>query len=210
MKFEYGRASHSTPNCVSGLAGGCAGGVAGGGQIPRRTPAGKAKAPSTAAASPAASQPVLSPGQAALRDYLAKYKTQVGLLAVRLDDGAVLASYHPADPMLPASVQKLLTSAVALAVLGNRFEFRTTLAVLGDDLVVVGDGDPTLGNPFGAEQAGGTIYDLPDAWAAKLKAAGLTAVKGNLWLDDSIFRGGRPAGWPREQLSTWYCTRWPG
>ncbi len=60
--------------------------------------------------------------------------------------------------MLPASVQKLCTTAVALEKLGNDFQFVTTVAMAGSDLVIVGDGDPTLGDPVLAR-------DIASSWS---------------------------------------------
>lgn len=156
------------------------------------------------AALPAAGAPPW-PGQAELDKYLAKYRgTRVGLCAVEVTTGSVLVSYNAETPMLPASTQKLLTSAVALTVLGRDFRFTTTLARVGEDLVVVGDGDPALGDPVLAAGRGGTIYDELDAWAAAARAAGITEVR-DLVLDDSIFSAGRYPDWPRDQADRWYC-----
>ncbi len=144
-------------------------------------------------------------GERALAEYLVGRSTQVTYHAVRLSDGVVLASRDAKAPLLPASVQKLVTSAVALSVLGGDFQFTTSLAVLADDLLLVGDGDPILGDPVLAQRRGGSIYDTFDGWATRLAAAGVSAVKGNLIVDDGIFRAGRHADWPADQHHRWYC-----
>jgi len=154
---------------------------------------------------PAAAVGAVGAGEAALARYLGSCRTQVAYRAVRLGDGAVLGSRDAETPLLPASVQKLATSAVALAVLGGDFQFTTTLAVRGDDLLLIGDGDPVLGDPVLARRRGGSIYDTFDKWAARLVAGGTTAVKGNLIVDDGIFRTGRHGDWPRDQHHRWYC-----
>ncbi|TFG87446.1 MAG: hypothetical protein E4H17_03365, partial [Gemmatimonadales bacterium] len=127
-----------------------------------------------------ASPVAAAPGEQAMAAYLAGYRTQVAYHAVRLADGAVLASRDAETPLPPASVQKLVSSAVALTVLGEPFHFTTRLAVLADDLLLVGDGDPVLGDPVLAAERGGSIYDSFDAWADQLKAGGVTGIKGNL------------------------------
>ena len=176
----------------------------------KKAPAKKAGTSAASTTPPTKSQPATAaqgagPGQRALENYLAKRSfVHVGLQAVWLKDGAVLASRDPQTPMQPASVHKLATSAVVMSVLGSEFKFTTTLATLGEDLLVVGDGDPTLGDPIMASESGGTIYDVPDAWVAKLKELKITAIKGKIIVDDGIFEGGRNPDWPRGQESTWY------
>jgi serine-type D-Ala-D-Ala carboxypeptidase/endopeptidase (penicillin-binding protein 4) len=147
---------------------------------------------------------VLDGADKATEAYLAKNPGAVSFCALRLSDGAVLAAAQPRRPMLPASVQKLCTTAVALEKLGNDFKFTTTVALLGGDLVVVGDGDPTLGDPVLARAAGRTIYDALDSWAAAVKALGVAQIN-DLVLDESIFPQRRPADWPANQRGRWYC-----
>ncbi|MFW6146469.1 MAG: D-alanyl-D-alanine carboxypeptidase/D-alanyl-D-alanine-endopeptidase [Planctomycetota bacterium] len=154
------------------------------------------------AAAPAPAAVGTSP---AVRAYLARHDTTVTYCAVRLADGRVIAARRARRPMVPASVQKVCTSAVALDVLGETFAFRTRLAVHEDDVFVVGDGDPTLGDPHLAEQAGGTIYDTPDRWARVLRDRGLRRVDGHIVLDDDIFQERRHADWPEAQHQRWYC-----
>jgi len=141
----------------------------------------------------------------AVRTYLERHNTTVTYCAVRLADGQVIASRRARRPMMPASVQKLCTSAVALDVLGETFAFRTRLAVHDDDVFVIGDGDPTLGDPHLAARDGGTIYDTLDRWARALRDRGLTRIDGHLVLDDDIFQERRHADWPEAQRRRWYC-----
>jgi D-alanyl-D-alanine carboxypeptidase/D-alanyl-D-alanine-endopeptidase (penicillin-binding protein 4) len=129
----------------------------------------------------------------------------VSISAVLVGDGQVLLDRQGSTPVTPASVQKLLATAVALRTLGADFAFTTRLVRIGNDLAVVGDGDPTLGDPYLAEVSGGTIYDVLDDWAAKVRQAGPSAIAGDLVLDDSIFSSGRHPDWPAEQLDRWYC-----
>ena len=166
------------------------------------SPAGRSANAGEAPSRPAQTAPS---GDKALDEFLAAKNGKIGVYAIRLRDGAVLASHDATVPMAPGSVEKVATSAVALAVLGQDFQFTTTFAVLGKDLVVVGDGDPTFGDPLLAEARKGTIYDEFDEWAQKLKAAGVTSVAGDLVLDDSLISAGRHEDWPENQLQTWYC-----
>ena len=83
----------------------------------------------------------------------------------------------------PASNEKLITSAAALADLGPEFRFRTTVlasapprnGVLAGELYVRGGGDPSLD------------ADRMDELAAAVAAAGVSDVDGAVVADDSLF-----------------------
>jgi D-alanyl-D-alanine carboxypeptidase/D-alanyl-D-alanine-endopeptidase (penicillin-binding protein 4) len=59
-------------------------------------------------------------------------------------------------PLVPASNLKLVTTAAALERLGAEFKFRTTLNLVGQDLMLVGDGDPTFGDAPTCGGSGGS------------------------------------------------------
>jgi D-alanyl-D-alanine carboxypeptidase/D-alanyl-D-alanine-endopeptidase (penicillin-binding protein 4) len=73
----------------------------------------------------------------------------IGVMAVRLSDGAVLLSHDAQRPMQPASTLKTLTAITALERLGPAFRARTEMRARGDirngvlegDLVLRGMGD---------------------------------------------------------------------
>ena len=108
-----------------------------------------------------------------------------GAIAVDLDSGDQVYAARADTPRVPASVQKLYTTATALTLFG--VEGRLTTEVLGDigldeaglldgDLYLRGAGDPT----FGARQAG----ELANALIA---ATGLHEVAGRVIGDESAF-----------------------
>ena len=147
-------------------------------------------------------------GKDGVADLIARYdaaKANYTLNVVRLHDGAVLFEHNPHSALMPASNEKIVTSAFALKRLGPNFQFRTVLGMAGDDLVVLGDGDPTSGDPVIAKDNKSTIYAMLDAWAAKLKHRGLTKIDGNLLIRTGIFQ---PPGicpeWERKHVGTWY------
>ena len=143
---------------------------------------------------------------ALVENFRAQTGAVVAVRVIDLADGRVLCDIQSARPMLPASNQKILTTAVALKRLGSDFQFRTTIALVGKDLVVRGDGDPTTGDPILAPARNETIYAAMDRWAAALKRAGIRRIKGNLVIDASIFQGPfvHP-DWPARQLQRWYA-----
>lgn len=156
------------------------------------------------ASAPFVTNPTLDPADSATEAYLARNPGAVSYCALRISDGATLAAGRAERPVLPASVQKLCTTAVALEMLGSDFQFITTAGLVGEDLVIIGDGDPTLGDPVVAKASGGTIYDTLDSWAAALKARGVTQLR-DLVLDNTFFTEGRPPDWPANQRGRWYC-----
>jgi len=97
--------------------------------------------------------------------------------------GAIIYSKNAEQRVIPASNEKLMTSAAALAVLGPGFKFHTYARYSGaksgstvtGNLYLRGEGDPTL------------TYAQFDKIAAAVAAAGITKVTGNLVADDTWF-----------------------
>jgi D-alanyl-D-alanine carboxypeptidase/D-alanyl-D-alanine-endopeptidase (penicillin-binding protein 4) len=107
-------------------------------------------------------------------------------------------------PLAPASNVKLLTTAAAFERYGPKAAFRTLLYRIGNDLVVVGSGDPALGDPKLCAEAGWTVTTLFEQWAAQLQKIGVKSY-GDLIVDDSALDQQfiHPA-WPTDQLLSWY------
>lgn len=109
--------------------------------------------------------------------------------------------------MIPASNLKLLTSGAALAQLGADYEFRTTLVLAGDKLVVRGTGDPALADPELLNTMGLDLNTMLDRLVsmAKQTAGTATGIR-EIVLDDRVFdRESVHPEWPREQLHLAYC-----
>jgi D-alanyl-D-alanine carboxypeptidase/D-alanyl-D-alanine-endopeptidase (penicillin-binding protein 4) len=70
----------------------------------------------------------------------------VWFLLAEEDDGRVLASINADKRMVPASNRKLFASATIANCLGLDTQLHTEIRRDGDDLVIVGDGDPSLGS----------------------------------------------------------------
>ncbi len=144
--------------------------------------------------------------QALVADYLADCRARVGVHVVSLAEGKTLCDIRAEELFLPASCQKLFTTAVALKRLGPDFAFSTRLAMAGKDLVVLGDGDPTTGDPLLAEARNETIYAAFDRWAEALKQRGIKRIEGDVVIRTGLFCGPfvHP-DWPAEQLQRWYA-----
>ena len=131
-------------------------------------------------------------------------QTQVGLVVVDVSSGQHWFDHLPRTPLKPASVLKLFVTAAALEQFGPDFRYETSAYAQGGELVVIGAGDPSLGDRRVAEHAGLPL-DFPfDRWADALKARGLERVE-RIVLDDSIFdRQWRHPDWPPDQATAWY------
>jgi D-alanyl-D-alanine carboxypeptidase/D-alanyl-D-alanine-endopeptidase (penicillin-binding protein 4) len=119
-----------------------------------------------------------------------------------------LYSLNPRRLMVPASIQKMLTSAVAAERLGWDYRFTTRVlssapigadGTIDGDVIVVGSGDPSI-NPRHPDR-----WRAFDDWAAALKAQGVKIISGRLIGDDNAFA--EPAwgfGWSWDDLHHGY------
>ena len=125
----------------------------------------------------------------------------LGLVVMDVASGKVIFEHRADEPLVPASNMKLATTAAALLELGPDWQFRTLVGTLGDDLVIVGGGDPNLSGRF----YNGDALAAFKQWAVALKSRGVTHVKGNLVVDDWLFDSVRiHSGWPANQYQNWY------
>ena len=160
----------------------------------------------TSAAVGAESLPLQDRAVATAAEYLRGPLVAVGVSAVDLRTHRPLIEMDAHELFAPASNQKLLTAAFALERLGANFAFTTAVYKVGEDIVIAGDGDPILGDPYLAEQSGGSIYDELDRWAQAVKQAFGEAVVGDILLcRQRDPRAYRHEDWPPKQHSRWYA-----
>ncbi|HPM24382.1 MAG TPA: D-alanyl-D-alanine carboxypeptidase/D-alanyl-D-alanine-endopeptidase [Phycisphaerae bacterium] len=88
-------------------------------------------------------------------------------------------------PFTPASNMKIPVSAAALDMFGLNHSFKTYLALDGDDLWVVGTGDPGIGDARLAKARGATTIAVLDEWADALVQRGVRQIAGDLCYYDS-------------------------
>ena len=139
--------------------------------------------------------------------YEKEIKATAGVSAVRVADGGVLASIRSDRRFVPASNQKLLTGAFALARLGGEFKFVTTVYLLKSGVILIrGDFDPTLGDGRLAAAAGKSRYGELDRWAEAVKAASPKKPPPRILLEDSPKAADyRHPDWPQSQHRGWYA-----
>ncbi len=133
-------------------------------------------------------------------------KMDIGIRIEALGPGGAVITERRADqPFKPASNQKLIITATALSVLPADFTYRTILARRGNDLIIIGSGDPSIGDPRLRERPDEPITSIFHVWADKLQAAGLTEIAGDLIFDDFVFEQQFvPASWTRQHnLQGW-------
>lgn len=132
-------------------------------------------------------------------------KTEFAILAVDVQSGSILYQKNADKPMIPASNMKIVTSAAALHYLGPDYTFRTRVGLLNKDLVIIGGGDPLLGEPKldpGDRRSLGRIFD---EIITAVTAAGVKTVD-DVVIDTSFFDNNRVhPSWPRDQLNQWYA-----
>lgn len=151
--------------------------------------------------------------RAALTDK-AVAKASVGVAIAKVSEGqdkpATVLAINDTLPLAPASNMKVVTTAAALGLLGPDFRFRTTLAQRQDDLFLIGDGDPTLGDPELTGKSGWSYDTVFVQWATELKRRGVSTIR-NVYVDDSVFeREFVHPNWPANQLDEPYVAQVAG
>jgi D-alanyl-D-alanine carboxypeptidase/D-alanyl-D-alanine-endopeptidase (penicillin-binding protein 4) len=104
-----------------------------------------------------------------------------------LADGAELYARDADQPRIPASNMKLPVTAAGLERFGANCKFKTYLAMYGDDLWIIGTGDPGPGDHRLSRAAGGNPTTVLDRWADALAARGVTSIPGDLVYYDGAF-----------------------
>jgi D-alanyl-D-alanine carboxypeptidase/D-alanyl-D-alanine-endopeptidase (penicillin-binding protein 4) len=135
----------------------------------------------------------------------------VSIKIINAEDGGTLFEYNSQKCLIPASVQKLITTAAALEILGPEFRFKTSLGYTGDfdrktgvltgNIVITGGGDPALGSSYFADHYGNFMQD----WITSVKKLGIKKIEGRVISDDSKYDFQPvPAKWLWEDLGNYY------
>jgi D-alanyl-D-alanine carboxypeptidase/D-alanyl-D-alanine-endopeptidase (penicillin-binding protein 4) len=137
------------------------------------------------------------PVQSAL-NYRSVPHESLSIYVEELQTGNVVLAWNDAVPRNPASVEKMLTTLVALDTLGPTYSWKTDVYLLGEvrdgvlngDLLLKGFGDPFLVTE--------RLWQL----TRKIRQSGINRIDGDLIIDDSFFDIGNydPAAFDREPL----------
>jgi D-alanyl-D-alanine carboxypeptidase/D-alanyl-D-alanine-endopeptidase (penicillin-binding protein 4) len=156
-----------------------------------------------------------SPGelQARISEVLRKPELAPGIVGIKvasLETGKVLFEENADKLLRPASNMKLYTVAAALDRLSPDYRFVTSVyaparpdaaGIVHGDLTIYGRGDPSIAARFNS----GDYFKGIDELAARIIAAGVKRVEGDLVGDESYFTGPQyGAGWEWEDLQWWY------
>ena len=118
--------------------------------------------------------------------------------------GKDLATYRPDHQLIPASNMKLLTSGTALSVLGPDFVFQTMVMRKGDQVILLGAGDPALADPDLLREMKLSVDDFLTIWTDAIVKSGTPPTE--IIADDRVFdREWVHPTWPAAQLNRSYC-----
>ncbi|HLB73291.1 MAG TPA: D-alanyl-D-alanine carboxypeptidase/D-alanyl-D-alanine-endopeptidase, partial [Sedimentisphaerales bacterium] len=140
----------------------------------------------------------------------ANQKVQFSIHVVEAATAETVYDHDARELMMPASNMKLITTAAALHYLGPDFEYKTKVGLCEDTLIIIGSGDPLLGDPVIDAQ-----HDRKPGWilddiAAALKRKGITTIS-DVVVDTSVFDDQRVhPNWPADQLNRWYAAEVSG
>jgi serine-type D-Ala-D-Ala carboxypeptidase/endopeptidase (penicillin-binding protein 4) len=124
--------------------------------------------------------------------------------------GTVVYSHNARKPLMPASNMKLVTTAAALRYLGPNFEYRTRIGRHQGALVVIGNGDPLLG-----DKSTDSRYGRQGGWIFEkiiqaLQEQGVTEVN-DIIVDTTIFDDQRVhPSWRTSDHNKWWACETSG
>lgn len=138
----------------------------------------------------------------------------LGLIVVEVGSGKVLAQHQANKTIIPASIQKVLTTATALGILGKDYVFETYLqydgeidnqGVLHGNLYITGTGDPTLGS----QEMNGVkgLDEIMTRLRMAVQQKGIRRIEGHIVGDGTYFETGVGApNWPWSDLGNYYAS----
>jgi serine-type D-Ala-D-Ala carboxypeptidase/endopeptidase (penicillin-binding protein 4) len=137
-------------------------------------------------------------------------QAMVGIKVASLDTGRVLFESNANKLLRPASNMKLYTLAAAIDRLTPDYRFVTSVyahtkpdskGIVRGSMTIYGRGDPSIAARFNS----GNYFKGIDDLAARIVAAGVKRVEGDLVGDESYFTGPQyGSGWNWDDLTWWY------
>ncbi len=116
---------------------------------------------------------------------------QIGVAVLDMKNGKLIASHQEDKLFIPASTQKLITTAAAAELLKPNFTFKTELMVKGSivdgllngNIYLKGYGDPSLGSEV--MYAKGKFEEWLDQCVEILLSKGIKSIKGSVFADET-------------------------
>jgi len=132
-------------------------------------------------------------------------KVKFSVHIVKAGSGRAVYSYNARTALVPASNMKIITSAAALKYLGPNYEYETKVGLCDDTLVVIGGGDPLLGDKVTDAKYGRKANWIFEDIIAVLKKKRIKTVK-DIIVDSSMFDDQRVhPNWPKKELNRYYA-----
>ncbi len=131
---------------------------------------------------------------------------------IEVESGKVIASHDPDRNLLPASSLKVVTTSMALEVLGEDFRFQTALqydgeidahGTLNGNLYIKGTGDPTIGSHH--FDAATKMEEVLTQFRLEISKLGIRKITGKIIGDASYFETSTEGrSWLYEDLGNYY------
>lgn len=116
-------------------------------------------------------------------------------------NGKEIASYNKKASLTPASILKVVTTATALETLGSNFMYETKLSYDGKNIIVSGEGDPTLGSEYLYQNSKGFLTE----WINQIQKTEINKNVGIYIKDDYFGYQGTSRKWIREDMGNYYA-----
>jgi D-alanyl-D-alanine carboxypeptidase/D-alanyl-D-alanine-endopeptidase (penicillin-binding protein 4) len=124
---------------------------------------------------------------------------------VEPESGRTVYAYKAREALIPASNMKLITTAAAVKYLGGTFEYRTRVGLCDNTLVVIGSGDPLLGDDKTDARHGRQEGWVLEAVADALEAREIDEIN-DIVVDTTVFDNERVhPSWPAKDHNKWYA-----
>jgi len=131
-------------------------------------------------------------------------KVQFSIHIVKADSGRTVYGHNANRAMVPASNMKIIVTAAALKYLGPDYQYKTQVGLCDDTLVVIGSGNPLLGDKVIDAKYGRKNGWIFEDITATLKSNGITTIK-DIIVDTSVFDDQRVhPNWSKKELNRWF------
>ena len=132
-------------------------------------------------------------------------KVRFSIHIIKADSGSTVYEHNAGELMIPASNMKIITSAAALKYLGPDYEFTTKVGLCDNTLIVIGSGDPLLGDEKTDAKHGREKGWLFKDIAQLLKRNNIKAIE-DIIIDSCVFDDQRVhPSWSKSELNKWYA-----
>ena len=128
----------------------------------------------------------------------------IGMKVINLESEKTLYNLNSNSSLTPASNMKLLTTGMALEVLGKDYRFETILSydgkidkdgILDGNIYIIGGGDPTLGSKYLVSKNPKWLtakekkkqLEFLDIWVGKVRDMGIKKINGKIITDSSYY-----------------------